>query len=229
MAGAGRRTGRWLGLMACVCVVAAWAGCRSIASMNERGTISFQFVPHQDGSPVAVDAVTLDSDAPWQPIWELRNTSARGVTAVTAAVLIGTRWSTRMRTGPATPLRLPPGGSAEMIVGLPRLWDREPWAAFKRGAVFTLGLAGFEFDDGSRWTSDAIHREEFQAGPDVRYQHRQLIRPIPEWRVSPVRSLRFKAAIAEYGSNSSLEERSCRMEICGTERACEFDGCAIRP
>lgn len=192
------------------------------------GTISFQFVPKQRDSPIALQSWTLDRENLWKPWIEVLNDSNRSVRGFAPVVVISTPTSVQRIDLPEVAAALDAGQAARFQLELPDRWRDGPWHSYAAGAVVTLGFASARFADGMRWESAVSATGAFAVSPDVDVRPPQggLIGP----RLPRAGSeLILTSSQSEYPINSSLDRGRCVMSACRPGAFCEFDGCQIVP
>lgn len=194
----------------------------------DQGTISFQFVPKQRNSPIAVLSWTLDRENLWRPWIEVRNDSARFLTSIVPAVVISTPRSVQRIDLPEVAARLDAGQTGRFQLALPDRWPDGPWDSYTAGAVVTLAFASARFADGMRWEAIASASGAFAVSPDieVRTPAGGLIGPR---RPGVGNELMLTNSESEYPINGSVEggNSTCVMSACRSGDFCEFDGCQI--
>lgn len=218
----------WKALLVVVVVVAGVVGLAFSKSAHATaGTVSFDLIPRQKTSPVAVLAVALRGATLLEPRLQVRNESARAVRAITPAVLVRTPQSTRMVTAREVPVALRPGEQTEISAPLPALWDSTPWHTYPSGVMFTIGLASVGFFDGTAWNSGERGDGRFEAAPGLAVKNHTGIGRLPWWLFPGLGDVVFLNIESPYPINSSLDEDQCVMSFCA-QGHCEFDGCGIR-
>jgi hypothetical protein len=192
----------------------------------DKGTISFQFVPKQRDSPIAVLSWSLDRENLWRPWIQVHNHSNRSLSGVVPVVVVSTPTSVERIDLPEVAAGLDAGQTARFQLELPDRWRDGPWHSYTAGAVVTLAFAAARFADGTRWESVSSASGAFAVSPDVD------VRPPPGGLIQarPARlgdELMFTSSVSEYPISSNLGDGTCVMSACPFGGFCEFDGCQI--
>lgn len=195
---------------------------------RDDGSISLQFVPKQQDSPIVVLSWTFNRESLWKPIVHIRNRSDQALTGISPLLVISTPTSAQRINLPEVVTELDAGRTARVQLELPDQWPDGPWESYASGAVVTLAFASARFADGTRWESASPSTGTFTVSADieVRPPAGGLIGPRPA-RERP--DLAFRSGLSEYPLNSSLGDGTCVMSACKSGGYCEFDGCQLVP